>query len=471
MIAVSVAADLLPLLQQRRCGPGWRVTLYRGPVLDTPSDPFLVGPDALAAESDGAIVVRDGVILARGSYDGLAGEHRDEDLVDLRDGILLPGLVDTHVHYPQVRVIAGLGMPLLEWLERCALPEEAKLAEDAYAEVVADEFLSGLARAGTTTALVFGAHFASAMEIFFAAAARSGLRISAGQVVSDRLLRPDLLTTPDVALAEGRKLIERWHGEGRVRYAVTPRFSLSASEPLLDVCAELLEVATGVWFTSHLNENTAEVADVVELFPRAGHYLGSYAQHGLVTPRSVFAHNVHARDSELESAGLDGGMGGALPDQQRSPGQQFVSVPGTRAARLSGCPSAPTWAPERVLPLERGACSLFMQQLLGAGGAAPDVGHLSICAPGPGPRHWVWTAGSVTCRSARSSTPFGSGRPGAAPSPWAAACDRRVRRPGQDLRPGHLGRRGPGLGRRRRDRLNTYVLMSEGHDRSCGLRR
>jgi guanine deaminase len=269
-------------------------------VLDTPSDPFLAGPDALAAESDGAVVVRDGSIRARGAYADLGGKYGDEEVVDLRDGVLLPGLVDTHVHYPQVRVIAGLGMPLLEWLERCALPEEARLAEDAYAEQVAGEFLSGLARAGTTTALVFGAHFASAMEIFFAAAERSGLRITAGQAVSDRLIRPELLTTPEVALAEGRKLIERWHGDGRLRYAVTPRFSLSATDALLDVCGELLQVATGVWFTSHLNENITEVANVIELFSRAGHYLGSYAQHGLVTPHSVFAHNVHARDIELE---------------------------------------------------------------------------------------------------------------------------------------------------------------------------
>jgi guanine deaminase len=352
------------------------VTLYRGPVLDTPSDPFLVGPDALAAESDGAIVVRDGVILARSSYDGLAGEHRDEDLVDLRDGILLPGLVDTHVHYPQVRVIAGLGMPLLEWLERCALPEEAKLAEDAYAEVVADEFLAGLARAGTTTALVFGAHFASAMEIFFAAAARSGLRISAGQVVSDRLLRPDLLTTPDVALAEGRKLIERWHGEGRVRYAVTPRFSLSASEPLLDVCAELLEVATGVWFTSHLNENTAEVANVVELFSRAGHYLGSYAQHGLVTPRSVFAHNVHARDSELELLASTAAWVAHCPTSNAALGSGLFPFRRHVQHGVRVSLGSDVGAGTGFSLFKEGLQAYFMQQLLGAEGLPLTPTHL-----------------------------------------------------------------------------------------------
>ena len=132
------------------------------------------------------------------------------------------------------------------------------------------------------------------MDIFFATAERSKLRITAGQVLSDRMLRAELLTTPDIALAEGRKLIERWHGDGRLRYAVTPRFSLSASEAMLEVSAELMDTAEGIWFTSHMNENTVEVARVIELFAGAEHYLGSYYQHGLVTPRSVFAHNVHA---------------------------------------------------------------------------------------------------------------------------------------------------------------------------------
>lgn len=276
------------------------MTLYRAAVLDVPGDPFVSGAAALRAESDGAIVVRDGLIVARGAYADLAAEHRAEDTVDLRDGLLLPGLVDTHVHYPQVRVIGGLGLPLLDWLDHWALPEEARLAEDAYAEAVAGEFLSGLAQAGTTTALIFGAHFASAMDIFLTAAERSGLRITAGQVVSDRLLRPDLLTTPDVALVEGRKLVERWHGVGRLRYAVTPRFSLSTSNALLDVCAELRALDDGVWFTSHLNENRTEVARVAQLFPSAEHYLDTYDRHGLVTSRSVFAHNVHAGDAELD---------------------------------------------------------------------------------------------------------------------------------------------------------------------------
>jgi guanine deaminase len=171
------------------------MTLYRASVMDTPGDPFRDGVEALAVESDAGLLVRDGIIAARGTFAGVSAAHPEEEVVDLRAGLLLPGLVDTHVHYPQIRAIAGLGMPLLEWLERYALPEESRLADEAYADAVANEFLAGLADAGTTTALVFGAHFATAMEVFFAAAERSGLRITAGQVVSDRGLQPDLHLT------------------------------------------------------------------------------------------------------------------------------------------------------------------------------------------------------------------------------------------------------------------------------------
>jgi guanine deaminase len=355
------------------------MTLYRAAVFDVPGDPFTTA-QALRTESDGAIVVREGTIVARGAYAELAAAHRDEETVDLRDGLLLPGLVDTHVHYPQVRVIAGLGMPLLDWLDHWALPEEARLAEDAYAEAVAGEFLAGLVRAGTTSALVFGAHFASATEIFFSAAERSGLRITAGQAVSDRLLRSDLLTTPDVALMEGRKLLERWHGEGRLRYAVTPRFSLSTSPAMLDVCAELLALADDVWFTSHINENTIEVATVLELFDSAEHYLDSYAQHGLVTPRSVFAHNLHARDAELEMLAATGAWVAHCPTSNAALGSGLFPFRrhvehGARVALGSDVGGGTGFS-----LVKEALQAYFAQQLLGAEGLPLTPTHLLYLA-------------------------------------------------------------------------------------------
>jgi guanine deaminase len=352
------------------------MTLYRAVVLDVPGDPFVIGAEALRAETDGAVVVHDGTIVALGAYADLAGSYRDDDTVDLRDGLLLPGLVDTHVHYPQVRVIAGLGLALLDWLDRRALPEEARLAEDAYAEAVAGEFLSGLAQAGTTTALVFGAHFASAMDIFFTAAERSGLRIAAGQVVSDRLLRGDLLVTPSTALVEGRKLVERWHGEGRLRYAVTPRFALSTTAAMLDVCAELLALDDGIVFTSHLNENTTEVSRVLELFGAAEHYLGSYDQHGLVTPRSVFAHNLHPCDAELDRLAATGAWVAHCPTSNAALGSGLFPFRrhvehGVRVALGSDVGGGTGFS-----LFKEGLQAYFAQQLLGPAGLPLTATHL-----------------------------------------------------------------------------------------------
>lgn len=275
------------------------MTIFRGTVIDTAGNPFVEDPDAtLTTESDAGLVVADGVIVARGSYAGIRAQHPTETVVDLRGGVLLPGFVDTHVHFPQVRVIGGLGLPLLDWLQRCALPEEVRLADDGYAAQVAAEFLDGLVSAGTTSALVFGSHFAGAMHAFFAAARASGLRITSGQVLSDRALPERLLTTPERALVEGADLIERWHGQDRLRYAVTPRFSLSASEPMLEACQKLL-ATPGTWFTTHINENGAEIDQVARYFPARAHYLDTYRHHDLITGRSVLAHNVHATDHEL----------------------------------------------------------------------------------------------------------------------------------------------------------------------------
>ena len=272
------------------------MTIYAATVVDTPGDPFAGDPAAALAE-DGALLVRDGVIRARGSLAELQAAHPGQPVTRLDGGLLVPGFVDTHVHYPQIRAIGGLGLPLLDWLEQCALPEESKLADRAYARAVAGEFTDGLVASGTTSALVFGSHFAPAMNELFAAAEHRGLNITSGLVLSDRILRPDLLNSPETALADSADLILRWHDRGRLRYAVTPRFSLSASDEMLDVCAQLL--GKGVWFTSHINENLAEIATVAGLFPGARHYLDTYCRHGLVTPRSVFAHNVHPGDAEL----------------------------------------------------------------------------------------------------------------------------------------------------------------------------
>jgi guanine deaminase len=276
-------------------------TIVRAQILHTPRNPFAAGPDALEAFSDGGLAYGDdGRIRATGSFADVLAAHPDAEVVDASDAILLPGLVDLHVHYPQIAVIGAMGMTLLEWLATRTLPEEAKLADTAYATEVARAFVRGLARNGTTAALVFGAHFAAAQEALFAEAERSGLRIASGLVLSDRNLVAVLHTSPEEAYAQSRALMDRWHGRGRLRYAVTPRFSLSSTDAMMEACGALVaDGAPGVLFTSHLNENPAEIQAVDELFPWSRDYLDTYERFGLVGRGSVFAHNVHTTDDEL----------------------------------------------------------------------------------------------------------------------------------------------------------------------------
>jgi guanine deaminase len=353
------------------------MTIYAATIVDTPGDPFAGDPaDALAEV--GALCVREGVICARGTLAALAAEYPGEPVTRLDGGILVPGFIDTHVHFPQIRAIGGLGMPLLDWLEQCALPEESKLAEVAYAREVAGEFLDGLLASGTTSALVFGSHFAPAMDELFGAAGQRGLNITSGLVLSDRILRPDLLNTPETALADSADLIGRWHDRGRLRYAVTPRFSLSATDDMLDVCAQLL--GKGVWFTSHINENVAEIATVAGLFPGARHYLDTYRRHGLVTERSVFAHNVHPDDAELATLAEHGASVAHCPTSNCALGSGLFPLRrhvehGVHIALGSDVGAgAGLFLPKEALQ------AYFIQQLLGADGLALTPVHLLYLA-------------------------------------------------------------------------------------------
>ena len=279
--------------------------LLRAPLFHTPRNPFREA-SALESYADGGLLIRAGRVAACGEYASLRDAHPDVPTVDLRGGYLLPGFIDAHTHFPQLRVLGGLGRSLLDWLEHCALPEEARMADHSHACRVARGFVHALASHGTTTALVFGAHFAPATAALFEAAAAAGLRIAAGQVLSDRLLNPELHQTPERAYRESSLLIERFHRQGRMTYAVTPRFALSASEAMLEVCQTLLGEHEGLLFQTHINENVQEIAEVARLFPWASDYLAVYERFGLNRPSSVMAHNVHPGDSELDRLGAGG---------------------------------------------------------------------------------------------------------------------------------------------------------------------
>lgn len=285
--------------------PSPRGEILRAPLFHTPRNPFL-GAQALESHEDGGLLIVDGRIAACDDYQTVRSVHPDGVVTDLRGGFLLPGFIDTHIHFPQLRVLGGLGYELLDWLEQVALPEESRMSDLPYACETARRFVAALTSHGTTTALVFGAHFAPATAALFEAAESPGLRILTGMVLSDRLLRDDLHQRPEAAYRDSTDLIRRFHGRGRQLYAVTPRFALSASEAILEVCATLMKEHEGLRFQTHLNENRLEIAEVLRLFPWASDYFGVYERFGLTGRGAVMAHNVHPAGAELERLASSG---------------------------------------------------------------------------------------------------------------------------------------------------------------------
>jgi len=275
------------------------VELLRAPFFHTPANPFR-DDRALVCHEDGGLLIRGGRIVESGAFAAVRAAFPDAAVTDWRGGFVLPGFVDTHVHFPQLRILGGLGRTLLDWLEHVALPEEARMADAAYATNTADRFIHALAAHGTTTALVFGSHFAPATAALFDAADAAGLRVISGLVVSDRYLRPELHQSPRDAYRDSTELIRRFHRRGRLLYAVTPRFALSASEAMLEMCETLLAEHDGLRVQTHINESVAEIAEVPKLFPWAADYLAVYERFGLTGARTVLAHDVHPTDGELE---------------------------------------------------------------------------------------------------------------------------------------------------------------------------
>lgn len=357
------------------------MTLFHGTFVDTPADPFSGAGPRIA--SDAALLVRDGLILERGSRTDLVHRHPAEDRVDLSEGLVLPGFVDTHVHFPQVRVIGGLGMPLLDWLDRCALPEEVRMSDPAYADEVAGDFVRGLASAGTTTALVFGAHYAPAVDTLFTEASRVGIRMTSGLVLSDRLLRPELLTTAARAHEESLALADRWHGTGRNRYAVIPRFSLSCTDDLLSACAAVLAEVPGAHFTSHVNENTREIAAVAKLFDET-HYVGTYDRHGLLGPRSVLAHNVHPGDDELALLATRRTSVAHCPTSNAALGSGLFPLARHHDFGVPVALGSDVGAGTGFSLLKEGLQAYFAQQLLGEAGLPLGPAHLLHLATNAG---------------------------------------------------------------------------------------
>ncbi|WP_271271637.1 guanine deaminase [Aliamphritea hakodatensis] len=275
---------------------------YRAALIHSIADPAKVGTEASYEYfEDGLLIVRDGKVQAAGDAQTLLADLPPGTPVTAYENALLcPGFIDTHIHYPQTGMIASYGEQLLDWLNNYTFPTEQHFSDPEHAGKVADIFLDELTRNGTTTALVFGTVHPESVDAFFSKAEQRNLRMIAGKVMMDRNA-PDYLTdTPQSGYEDSKALIERWHGKGRLHYAVTPRFAPTSSDEQLTMAGQLLKEYPDLYLHTHLSENKQEIEWVKELFPDRSGYLDVYDHHELLGKRSVFAHGVHLCDSECQ---------------------------------------------------------------------------------------------------------------------------------------------------------------------------
>ncbi len=263
--------------------------IYKGRILSF-EDPF--SPKEylyMAVDDDGRIV---SLSRERPEIEG--------ELIDYSGNLILPGFIDTHIHLPQLRERAMISDSLLEWLERYIFPAEERFADPEFARKVSNEFFTTLLRNGTTTAVVYSSPHREATEMAFEEAMKSGIRAVIGQVLMDMNGPEELLTTPERATEDIRAVASRWHGfDGRLFYAVTPRFAVSCTMELMRAAGDVAG-KMNLYVQTHLSEQIGEIEEVMRLFPEAESYTDVYRRAGLLGKRTIVAHAIHLSGRERE---------------------------------------------------------------------------------------------------------------------------------------------------------------------------
>jgi guanine deaminase len=278
---------------------------YRGSLLHFVADPAF-NDQSHNWHEDGLLIVKDGKVQAAGDYAALHATLPAGTVVhDYSGKLLMPGFIDTHIHYPQTDMIASPSEGLLPWLESYTFPSERQFGDSQHAASVADFFLDELLRCGTTTAMVYCTVHPESVDAFFTASQQRGLRMVAGKVMMDRNCPDFLRDTAESSARDTEALIQRWHKRGRSLYAITPRFAPTSTECQLQLAGELAAAYPDTYIQTHVSENEAECAWVRELFPNSRSYIDVYDSYGMMRPRAMYGHciwlNEHDRRRMAET--------------------------------------------------------------------------------------------------------------------------------------------------------------------------
>lgn len=285
-------------------------TLIRGRLLSFNRAPMSIDDGAAYSyQSDGALLVEGGQITASGSYAAVKAGATDEvEEIDHRPHLIVPGFIDTHLHFPQMQVMASYAANLLEWLNTYTFPEECRFVETAHAERIASRFFDEMVRHGTTTATAYCSVHKASADAFFAEALRRDMRMVAGKVMMDRNAPQGLLDTPEMSYDETRAVIRDWHGKGRNHVAITPRFAITSTPEQMDVARSLVREFPELHVQTHLSENRDEIAFTCELYPEAKDYTDVYARYGLLGRKSLFGHCIHLSEREADAMSETGSV-------------------------------------------------------------------------------------------------------------------------------------------------------------------
>lgn len=277
-------------------------TVIRASFLHFINDPAKVNnvEDAYQYISDGLLVIENGKVKSLTAF-----SEKSADLYphfeDKSGQLIMPGFIDTHIHYPQTEMIAAYGEQLLEWLETYTFPTEIQFSNKQYAQKISQFFINELLKNGTTSALVFGTVHPESVDALFEQAEKIDMRLIAGKVMMDRNAPDELLDTAQSSYEQSKALIEKWHNKGRLQYAITPRFAPTSTPQQLALAGKLKSEYPDVYVQTHLSENKDEIEWVKSLFPEREGYLDVYDHYGLTGDKSVFAHSIHLTDKEWQT--------------------------------------------------------------------------------------------------------------------------------------------------------------------------
>ncbi|MBO6509149.1 MAG: guanine deaminase [Roseibium sp.] len=256
--------------------------------------------DSYSYEEDGALLISNGKIEERGPYSVIASNApTGTETIDHRPHLIVPGFIDTHIHFPQAQVIASWADQLLDWLNDYTFPAELKFADKTHGKRIAKEFFDALLSHGTTTAVAYCSSHPNSVDAYFEEAEARDMLMIGGKTMMDRNAPADLCDTAQGSYDDSKKLLEKWHGRGRAHYAVTPRFAITSTPAQLEAAGSLLKEHPELHLQTHINENHNEISLTKELFPEAADYLGVYEGFGLLGPRSLLGHCIHMNEREL----------------------------------------------------------------------------------------------------------------------------------------------------------------------------